>query len=64
MGIFDSYNFLCPYCGTTNSLEHDFGAGSRHRLIQDCEICCRPIHIELRMDQDQVQEIRALKEYD
>ena len=39
--------FACPYCGQSNEpLSDDEQPG---RWVQDCEICCRPILITVRL---------------
>lgn len=40
-------DYNCPYCGQLNSLRVDRTGGSRQHLITDCEVCCKPIEIEL-----------------
>lgn len=44
----------CPYCGEPFDLLIDpssalLGAGSE-AYIEDCHVCCRPVHIELVFD--------------
>lgn len=36
--------FQCPYCGETISVVLDLSAGQQV-LIEDCQICCRPIQL-------------------
>ena len=54
--------FFCPYCGSENSLLIDPSAGSRQKLIVDCEVCCRPIVLRLRVEHQTVTELEALPE--
>jgi hypothetical protein len=41
----------CPYCGETidliidDSIEHQ-------RYVEDCSVCCRPIEVEVTIDDD------------
>ncbi len=44
--------FQCPYCGELNSLEYSRSEGKSQSFIQDCEVCCRPIEIDIRTEQD------------
>lgn len=39
---------FCPYCGQQFEILLDLSAGS-HRLTTDCEVCCRPIELEVRV---------------
>ena len=44
----------CPYCGETITLVIDASAGSQ-RYIEDCQVCCRPIVVDVTVDDDAVQ---------
>ena len=52
----------CPYCGQENSLFVDASAGSRQRLLLDCETCCRPIIIDLKLAGGELLSINASAE--
>lgn len=41
----------CPYCGETIELIIDDSVENQ-RYIEDCTVCCRPIDIEVSVDQD------------
>lgn len=41
----EDYAFSCPHCGVDLSVRLEPGAGRKQELIQDCEVCCRPIRI-------------------
>ena len=55
-------NFLCPYCGSENSLFVDYSQGRRQEFVLDCQTCCRPIVIKLKMESNEVTDLRAEKE--
>ncbi len=42
----------CPYCGETQTLMVDttLPDGS---LVEDCQVCCQPMVLEIRLDGDQ-----------
>ena len=42
--------FLCPYCNPQISMLLDPSL-RQAKYIEDCEVCCRPIEIELAFDQ-------------
>ena len=44
--------FNCPYCGEVISLRVDQTGGSRQLFVTDCEVCCRPIEIEIEIESD------------
>jgi len=41
----------CPYCGEAFDSRADASAGSCI-YVEDCQICCQPIEMELRVDED------------
>jgi len=41
----------CPYCGEAFDSRADPSAGSCI-YVEDCQICCQPIEMELRVDED------------
>jgi hypothetical protein len=40
----------CPYCGASFELIVDPGGGDVQEYVEDCEICCRPIHLTVSWD--------------
>lgn len=40
----------CPYCGETISILADTGGAATQSYVEDCEVCCRPISVTLRLD--------------
>jgi hypothetical protein len=41
----------CPYCGEPFETSADVSAGPCN-FVEDCQICCQPIEMELRVDED------------
>lgn len=41
----------CPYCGEAFDSRADASAGSCF-YVEDCQTCCQPIEMELRVDDD------------
>lgn len=41
----------CPYCGEPIELAVDDSAGDQ-AYVEDCPVCCRPIVVEARVDDD------------
>ena len=37
----------CPYCGESIEIQVDASAGEQ-AYIEDCQVCCRPIELQLR----------------
>jgi len=42
----------CPYCGESNEVTLDPGGGKRQTYEEDCQVCCRPWHVSVRIDGD------------
>lgn len=57
--IEDDYLFSCPYCGEELTVRLDISAGRKQSFIQDCEVCCKPIQIELEMRGEEVLSFSA-----
>jgi hypothetical protein len=41
----------CPYCGEGFETSADASAGPC-KYVEDCQVCCQPIEMELRTDDD------------
>jgi hypothetical protein len=41
----------CPYCGEGFETSADASAGPC-KYVEDCQVCCQPIEMELRVDAD------------
>ena len=54
--------FICPYCGSANTIGLDITGGSRQVLITDCEVCCRPIKLTASADAEGGVELDVQRE--
>jgi hypothetical protein len=43
---------MCPYCGEWITVFVDTGGGPRQRTVSDCDVCCRPIELDIRVEVD------------
>ena len=50
--------FACPYCGERISVLVDHSA-MEQEYIEDCEVCCRPIVLAVRIDEDDAVRVLA-----
>lgn len=50
--------FRCPYCGARVSVLVDHSAAEQD-YIEDCEVCCRPIALAVRIDADDAVRVLA-----
>ncbi|MEP6896987.1 MAG: CPXCG motif-containing cysteine-rich protein [Rhodanobacter sp.] len=55
------FDISCPYCGESIEVLVDASAGEQH-YIEDCQVCCRPIAIGVRIDADGEPQVRAASE--
>ena len=42
----------CPYCGESVEISLDPGSGAIQDYVEDCQVCCQPIDMELRVDEN------------
>jgi uncharacterized Zn finger protein len=42
----------CPYCGEINVIEIDITEGLSQTFVQDCEVCCRPVELNISIDRN------------
>jgi transposase-like protein len=42
----------CPYCGESNEIEIDPSAGRRQSYTEDCQVCCRPWQVSVKIGPD------------
>ncbi len=49
--MLDSLSVQCPYCGERFEALVDASAGDA-RYVEDCPVCCRPIELHLRLDDE------------
>lgn len=49
MSLEQHEEFSCPYCGEINTLPIDFTGGAQQEFVVDCEVCCAPIIIYIKM---------------
>ncbi|MBR8827540.1 MAG: CPXCG motif-containing cysteine-rich protein [Gomphosphaeria aponina SAG 52.96 = DSM 107014] len=43
--------YMCAFCGETNVTFVDLSAGMEQSYIEDCQVCCRPNKLYLRVDE-------------
>jgi len=51
-------SFSCPYCGQDISVIVDLSV-RRQTYIEDCEVCCKPIEISYRVQDDELDHFDA-----
>ncbi len=38
----DTAEYICAFCGESNSTFVDFSAGLTQSYVEDCQVCCQP----------------------
>lgn len=49
----EEYFFQCPYCWEPISMLIDVSQ-SKQRYIEDCEVCCNPIQLEMSITHGEI----------
>jgi hypothetical protein len=44
--------FVCMYCLQVNTILIDSSAGLYQEYIEDCEVCCKPNRLIIRIDEE------------
>jgi hypothetical protein len=44
------HTLACPYCGEPNEIEIDPSAGRSQSYVEDCQVCCRPWQVRVRLN--------------
>lgn len=56
--MLEEYFFTCPYCWQRISMVLDLSVGEQE-YVEDCEVCCRPIHVRYVVADDEVAVFEA-----
>lgn len=51
----------CPYCGASLEITVDVSAG-RQEYIEDCQGCCKPMQLRVRVGADGTPSVDARRE--
>ena len=54
--------FGCPYCGSEISMLLD--TSTEQDYIEDCEVCCKPISIHYRIEDNEIANFEAKRSDD
>mgnify|MGYP000126734593 CR=1 FL=1 len=46
----EELKFTCPYCRSAVSVLLDTGIFGYAEIVDDCEVCCRPIEISYQVE--------------
>jgi len=63
-GVNAHHAYDCAFCGEENEVFVD-GSGARtQRFTEDCQVCCRPNLLTIRIERDGWVSVEAEREYD
>jgi len=51
-------NIQCPYCGEWIGIVVDASVDGQS-YVEDCQVCCKPIQLNVQLDEDGNPEVRA-----
>ena len=63
MNNLKSNKINCPYCGEMIWIQIDCSIENQ-TYIEDCQVCCRPIHINVTVNEDAEVEVYSSREDD
>ena len=55
--------YYCAYCGEENTTFVDFSGGNQQSYVEDCQVCCRPNILYVRINEETL-EIEIDSEYE
>ncbi|HTV86464.1 MAG TPA: CPXCG motif-containing cysteine-rich protein [Dyella sp.] len=62
--MLDPHTIQCPYCGEHIQILIDASAGSEQSYVEDCQVCCAPIDIHVRIGEDGHAHVTAAGQND
>ncbi len=51
----DTAEYICAYCGEPNATFIDVSAGGQQSYVEDCQVCCRPNVLYVRIDEETLE---------
>lgn len=48
----ETAEYYCAYCGEPSTTFIDISAGSQQSYVEDCQVCCQPNILYVRIDED------------
>jgi len=63
-GINEWHAYSCAFCGEENEVFVDGSGRREQRYTEDCQVCCRPNLLMIRIERDGWVSVEAEREYD
>ncbi|MDB9526900.1 CPXCG motif-containing cysteine-rich protein [Oscillatoria sp. CS-180] len=48
-------DYICAFCGESNTTFIDLSGGFQQSYIEDCQVCCRPNQLYITVDEDTLE---------
>ena len=61
MNGLEAVNIQCPYCWETIEITVDCSVSSQE-YVEDCEVCCRPIVMEVELSAEGLPNVEVKRE--
>ena len=61
MNPWEPVQISCPYCGESVEITIDSSVG-RQQYIEDCHVCCRPIHLTISLNEEGLPTVDPRRE--
>ncbi len=55
--------YICAFCGESNTTFIDISGGMQQSYVEDCQVCCRPNILYVRIDEDTL-DVEIDSDYD
>jgi len=62
LNLDEDYYFSCPYCDADVWVRVDVSGGKIQAFTQDCEVCCQPVAIRLKLGEKGVEYFNSEQE--
>ena len=63
MNVEENEFISCPYCWQRIEISIDCSVDD-YSYVEDCHVCCRPIHIQVRINEDKMPEVQVRTDND
>jgi hypothetical protein len=47
--------YICAFCGEPNTTFIDWSGGNQQSYVEDCQVCCRPNVLFVRIDEETLE---------
>lgn len=51
----NTIEYICAYCGEPNLTFIDWSGGNNQSYVEDCQVCCQPNVLYIRLDEETLE---------